>query len=106
MTLDNILAKSDGETLRAHTLQVLDRLADQARLRPQLPAQIGYPRLWHTLAWAALLHDLGKAASGFQHMLRGGKRWGYRHEVGSLAFLGWRLPDPRSDDVTQPSAQG
>ncbi len=98
MTLDNILAKSDGETLRAHTLQVLDRLADQARLRPQLPAQIGYPRLWQTLAWAALLHDLGKAASGFQHMLRGGPRWAYRHEVGSLAFLAWRFPDPRSED--------
>ncbi len=96
--LATMRAKSDGETLLEHTAQVLDRLADQVRLRPDLPAQMGYARLWHTLAWAGLLHDLGKLASGFQQMLAGGGAWGYRHEVGSLAFLGWLFPDPRSDD--------
>lgn len=93
-----MLAKSDGETLLDHTRHVLDRLADQVRLRPDLPAQLGAPRLWHTLVWACLLHDLGKLAAGFQQMLAGGGAWGYRHEVGSLAFLGWLFPDPRSDD--------
>ena len=28
----------------------------------------------------------------------GKDRWKYRHEVGSLAFLGWLFPDTRSED--------
>jgi CRISPR-associated endonuclease/helicase Cas3 len=40
-----------------------------------------WPQFWAWVVWAALLHDAGKAASGFQQMLRGGEPWGYRHEV-------------------------
>jgi CRISPR-associated endonuclease/helicase Cas3 len=94
--LDSIWAKSapksagnQPETLAQHTWTVLTRLADMAYLRPTLPAQLGAPRLWHILAWATLLHDFGKAASGFQTVLRGGKRWPHRHEVLSLAFVDW-----------------
>ena len=95
-----ILAKSDGETLFAHTWQVLSRFADQARLRHSIAAQIGSPRLWHRLYWACLLHDFGKAAGGFQRMLltNGAERWAFRHEVGSLAFLAWLFPDSRDED--------
>lgn len=98
--LVDILAKSDGETLFAHTWNVLSRLADQARLRRHIATHSNSPRLWHWLYWACLLHDFGKAATGFQAVLRpdGPKRWEYRHEVGSLAFLGWLFPDPRSED--------
>lgn len=98
--LRGILAKSDGETLFVHTWNVVSRFADQARLRPDVPALIGNRRLWHQLYWACLLHDFGKVATGFQAMLisKGTQRWGYRHEVGSLAFLGWLFPDTRSDD--------
>lgn len=94
--LDTIWAKSapkgagnQPETLAQHTWTVLARLADMAYLRPTLPARLGAPRLWHILAWAAFLHDFGKAASGFQAVLRGGKRWPHRHEVLSLAFVDW-----------------
>ncbi|WP_298408128.1 CRISPR-associated endonuclease Cas3'', partial [uncultured Chloroflexus sp.] len=85
--IDHLLAKSvqhGGETLAAHTWEVLCRLADLYRLRPQLA---GPARLWHCLYWAAFLHDFGKAARGFQYRLRGGPVWPHRHEVLSLAFV-------------------
>ena len=93
--LDAIWAKSPakgeevGETLAQHTWTVLCRLADLVRLRPGLPARLQMPCLWHLLFWAGFLHDWGKVATGFQTALRGGPRWGHRHEVLSLAFLDW-----------------
>lgn len=94
--LDHIWAKSPppgspaGQTLVEHTWQVLGRLADLIRLRPGLPERIGQPDLWQILFWAAFLHDFGKAAGGFQQVLRGkARRWPYRHEVLSLAFIEW-----------------
>src|SRR6266702_3270760 len=96
--LGNVWAKSPcegedrGESLAQHTWSVLARLADLAHLRPHLAEFLEAPNLWHCLFWACLLHDFGKAASGFQTMLRGGERWGHRHEVLSLAFLDWVAP--------------
>lgn len=78
-----------GETLLKHTEAVVRALAGIARLRPNLHAQAEVPRLWHWAFWACCLHDLGKAATGFQQQLRTDTRWGHRHEVLSLAFLGW-----------------
>lgn len=76
-----------GETLVAHTGEVMARLADLTTLRPDLPALSGCPTLWKVLFWAAFLHDWGKVALGFQRSLRGGPRWGHRHEVLSVGFL-------------------
>jgi CRISPR-associated endonuclease/helicase Cas3 len=93
--LDHVWAKSradgetDGESLAQHTWFVLERLADLQRLRPDLPQLVDRPQLWHDLFWICLLHDLGKAANGFQAMLRGGERFGERHEVLSLLFVDW-----------------
>ncbi|MDZ7305283.1 MAG: CRISPR-associated helicase Cas3' [candidate division KSB1 bacterium] len=98
--LDDLWAKSpepnqtSGESLAQHTWLVLSRFSDCVHLRPNLPEQIGAPKLWHFLYWACFLHDFGKAASGFQQVLRGGPRWPHRHEVLSLAFLDWLFPDP------------
>lgn len=98
--LHNILAKPN-ESLVAHTWHVLSRLADQLRLRPDLPAQADTPRLWHWLYWGTFLHDFGKAASGFQTMLKhpNNRRfaWGNRHEVLSLAFVEWLFPAGHPD---------
>ncbi len=98
--LDSVWAKSPGkgegnqpESLARHTWLVLSRLTDFIRLRPDLPRQLGVPRLWHILFWAAFLHDFGKAADGFQAMLRGDERWSHRHEVLSLAFIDWIAGD-------------
>lgn len=98
--LDDVWAKSAGkgegnkpETLAQHTWYVLERLSEFIKLRPRLPAELGVPRLWHILFWAAFLHDFGKATSGFQAMLRGGERWPHRHEVLSLVFVDWIAAD-------------
>ena len=95
--LDDVWAKSpekgaggQPESLAQHTWDVLTRLVEFIRLRPNLPQVLDVPRLWHILFWAAFLHDFGKAASGFQARLRsGGKKWPHRHEVLSLAFVDW-----------------
>ena len=86
-----------GESLAQHTWNVLERLAEAIRLRPDLPKTLGFPRLWHGLFWACFLHDFGKAAKGFQEMLRGGAKWPHRHEVLSLVFLDW-ITDTLSDE--------
>lgn len=94
--MDHIWAKSadrgeDGvpETLAQHTRYVLERLTNFISLRPELPDRLSMPRLWHVLYWSVFLHDFGKAAGGFQSVLRDGPRWPHRHEVFSLAFVDW-----------------
>lgn len=85
--LDRVLARP-SETLTQHTAQVVERIAQLARLHKT--THIAYPRLWHRLYWSALLHDSGKLATGFQRGLRSRRvRWGLRHEVLSLAFVNW-----------------
>ncbi len=76
-----------GQSLVAHTCEVLERLARLKARQPQLADNCREPRLWHRAALACALHDLGKCAAGFQKMLRGGPRFEERHEVISLALL-------------------
>lgn len=94
--LSHLWAKSplapgrQAQTLAEHTWEALMRLSDLAHQRPDLPALSRQPRLWHLLFWAVFLHDWGKAAQGFQRLLRGKeRRWQFRHEVLSLAFVDW-----------------
>lgn len=101
-----IMAKSrekGGETLAEHTWQVLCRLSDQVRLRPHLPDLAGQ-RLWTRMYWACFLHDFGKAATGFQTVLRPPtgqpNPWAeaqHRHEVLSLGFVDWLFPKSHPD---------
>ena len=109
--LDDVWAKSPveegrpGESLAAHTWQVLQRLAEMIRLRPDLPELVAFAGLWKSLFWACWLHDFGKAAHGFQRWLRGGPRWPHRHEVLSLAFVDW-LGETLSPEEVQWAAAG
>lgn len=99
--LHKILAKSNPpESLIEHTWQVLARLSDHLQLRPTLASDLENDRIWHWLYWGTFLHDFGKVADGFQAVLSGkGRRWGYRHEALSLAFVSWLFPDGHPDRI-------
>lgn len=78
------------ETLEQHTQGVVERLVGLSRRSPQLPRIAGLPDFWHIAFWSAVMHDFGKAATGFQTRLQGGsQKYMHRHEVLSLAFLPW-----------------
>jgi CRISPR-associated endonuclease/helicase Cas3 len=103
--LDALWAKSAlpgqarGESLVDHTHNVLRVLAELQRIWPDLPVRLTCPRFWHLCFWACVIHDFGKAALGFQQQLKpGGAPWSRRHEVLSLAFLGWLLSSPGDPD--------
>jgi CRISPR-associated endonuclease/helicase Cas3 len=93
-TLPGVFAKSAGhsgnhrpETLTEHSAATRDAvLAVAARIGPA-GLLADYPGFWQWAEWAALLHDAGKVAEGFQRQLQpGGPPWGERHEVLSLAY--------------------
>ena len=69
-----LLAKSTPPVgLRQHTKDVLLALTELRAIWPEIPACIDK---------AAIFHDVGKAASGFQSMLGGtGPSWHFRHEM-------------------------
>jgi CRISPR-associated endonuclease/helicase Cas3 len=69
-----LLAKSNPRIgLRQHTEDVLLALAKLRTIWREIPAAIEK---------AAIFHDLGKAALGFQGMLDGsGNAWNFRHEI-------------------------
>jgi CRISPR-associated endonuclease/helicase Cas3 len=90
-----------GETLIAHTKTVIARIERLFDILPDLADRVADERLWHRAALAAILHDLGKVANGFQAQLRpNSKPWGHRHEVLSLAFLGWLCPEDPDCDLS------
>ena len=80
-----ILAKDGGETLSEHTLRCL-KVADV--LLQNLPfGESTVEELTNDLHLALAVHDVGKAATGFQKSLqKNAKRWGHRHEIISAAF--------------------
>jgi CRISPR-associated endonuclease/helicase Cas3 len=91
----------DPERLTTHSRTVHDTVA-------QIEARIAHagilatePAFWSRVRSAALLHDTGKVAEGFQQqLLPGAANWGERHEVLSLAYVdllseqaGWSRQD-------------
>lgn len=91
-------AKSKPErSLLHHTLDVATMARQYSERWPHLAKLAENDDLFDDLMLAALLHDLGKAASGFQAMLKGeeDETWqGYRHEILSSAILA-TLPESR-----------
>lgn len=63
------------QTLSEHIQQVWEAAETMAKA-VQLP-----PALLEMLRHAIWLHDVGKAAEGFQKMLQGGDMWQHRHEL-------------------------
>jgi CRISPR-associated endonuclease/helicase Cas3 len=82
-----IKAKVDGETLEAHTLACLDVFSSLRECYPDIDRKAGYSDFYKSVFNALFFHDFGKAASGFQDRLNGGKPWHYRHEILSVPFV-------------------
>ncbi|MFI7470645.1 CRISPR-associated helicase Cas3' [Nonomuraea sp. NPDC049646] len=93
--LSQVLAKSASgsglgrpELLTEHSLAVRDATRTIADRIGSPGVLASYPKFWTWVELAALLHDAGKVAEGFQYQLRpGGQSWGERHEVLSLAYV-------------------
>lgn len=96
-------AKSKPErSLLHHTLDVASMAHQYASRWPHLAALADNDRLFDDLMLAALLHDLGKAASGFQSILNDeddGSWQRYRHEILSSAIIAMLPRSPRRQDV-------
>lgn len=82
-----IKAKIDGETLEAHTCACLSVFSSLRECYPDINQKTGYPDFYKAVFNALFFHDFGKAASGFQSRLNGGKQWHYRHEILSVPFV-------------------
>lgn len=98
-----LLAKSasalylGGEPLTAHLRATLDAAIE---LRTRVGKIAAVPdHFWSWVLLAALLHDAGKTADGFQTMLTGGPTWGERHEVCSLGFAAMLLAGMADEDL-------
>lgn len=82
-----------GELLLEHSLNVARAATVICR---RLPFSIEEREdLAHVLVEAGAFHDLGKAATGFQDMLRHQEHWGHRHETISTAIA--RVINPELD---------
>ncbi|MEW6088592.1 MAG: CRISPR-associated helicase Cas3' [bacterium] len=88
--MDELLAKIDGETLYEHTKKVIE---NSKSIVDNLPSDvflsIKKDKLLELVVPCALFHDAGKAAVGFQKVLKNEKKsWdGKRHESISAALI-------------------
>lgn len=86
--IEPILAKSEPEeTLEQHTENCLKVFRSIRIVFPFIAEQASHHRFFDHLFYAIFLHDIGKAAKGFQEQLRKGKRWNYRHEILSAGLV-------------------
>ncbi|MFF2021083.1 CRISPR-associated helicase Cas3' [Streptomyces sp. NPDC058171] len=89
-SLDDVRAKSanDRERLTTHSRTVHAAVETIERRVGNAGVLASAPDFWSRVRWAALLHDAGKIAEGFQRQVDpGGVPWGERHEVLSLAYV-------------------
>ncbi len=98
-----LLAKSKPErSLLHHTLDVATMAQQYAKQWAHLADLINDEHLFDDLILAALLHDLGKTASGFQSILKGkaDDSWQhYRHEILSAALAATLPYSQRRQDL-------
>ncbi|HML94287.1 MAG TPA: CRISPR-associated helicase Cas3' [Thermodesulfobacteriota bacterium] len=96
-----LLAKSDPrESLVEHTGNCIEVYSSLRERMPFLADISGQPDFFEHLYYAVALHDLGKAASGFQEQLLTGARWNYRHEILSAGFaVGLKFPDSQKQAI-------
>jgi len=80
--------RSDPERLTTHSRTVHDTVGQIEERLAIAGVLAGESAFWPRVRKAALLHDSGKIAEDFQQqLLPGGRYWGQRHEVLSLAYV-------------------
>jgi CRISPR-associated endonuclease/helicase Cas3 len=84
--MSDLAAKSDGESLEEHTFKTVALVKELSHYFSNAEELIGCKDFFHYLFFAAAIHDLGKAAAGWQLSPR---YWGYRHEILSSSFGFW-----------------
>lgn len=84
MDMEKYLAKSDGTSLYTHTVMVANYAAVLADVLMDGNSCLG--RIRDMCVSAAVLHDIGKLADGFQNGLESGECPEIRHNVVSWAF--------------------
>lgn len=98
-----ILAKSSKygeETLIQHTQNALRVFKSIKSAYPEVIEICNEEKFYEYLFTAIFLHDFGKAAEGFQMMLKEGEPWGYRHEIISAGFVSCLIyPDEVKKDI-------
>lgn len=82
---DQVKAKED-ESLLQHTENAFMVFRSLREAYPEAPKICGVDGLFEHLFYALFLHDLGKAAPGFQKQLETGMPW-YRHEILSASLI-------------------
>ena len=82
-----LLLAKPNETLIQHTENTLKVFRSIKNAYPDVPEICGIPDFWEHLFYSLFFHDFGKAATGFQDSLEGGKSWIYRHEILSASFI-------------------
>lgn len=82
--LNDILAKSNGETLIEHMTYVLSVFRSIKEGYPDIPKIVGVKDFFEHLFCALFFHDVGKIAEGFQENMA---TFGYRHEILSACVL-------------------
>ncbi len=88
--MSNLLAKSEPQiTLRQHIEDGLSVWSHLKKSFPLAPACAGRENFWRLLWLSIIMHDLGKAHSEFQKVLKGQEsEWNsQRHELFSLPFI-------------------
>ncbi len=83
-----ILAKPN-ETLFEHTENTLKVLKSIKNAYSNIPELCGNTNFWEYVFYSLFFHDFGKAAKGFQDVLKdnNSKNWNYRHEILSASFI-------------------
>jgi CRISPR-associated endonuclease/helicase Cas3 len=95
--LSCLWAKDTGYSLLAHSLDV-------ARVTERVCASLPFPpakreEISRIAKHLGALHDVGKAAAGFQDVLRGKQRFWHRHEILSAAIASQIAPDIGSEGL-------
>ncbi len=91
--MNELLAKSTGETLLDHTINVVESAKKVCKSLPLYPYNDERDDISSILVKVGIMHDIGKSAVGFQNLLKEKKTWGHRHEIISTGVTNVIFPD-------------